>query len=610
MRPFHGSYWQTRVYYLHFLGFLYFNAFLIAYFQNEALIGVDGLTPASLFFGRLQAHFPSQWEGFINHPTLFWYIALSNERLNQLALLGCLISLVPMLFGVANIPVLFSLWALYFSIVNVGQTWYSFGKYPKMTPTSWVTVWGNRWMLFRIMIGAGMIKIRGDECWRDLTCMNYHYQTQPNPNPLSTYFHHNPEWVHKMETMGNHVVELACPWLLLIPHSYVQRVAGSLQIFFQIVLILSGNLAFLNWLTILPAIMCFDDAMLCSPRKLQEINSIQEQYDAVSPPIFPFFSRFSKPTFTNDDNLKKDEYSNVTAASPSSPSRITLKPTTYSTLYIYLRRVLSLTYLVVVVWGSIPVVNNLLSPTQHMNISFGSFRLINSYGAFGSITKVRHEVVLEGTRDVVVTKQTQWKEFEFFCKPGDIDRTPCLISPYHLRIDWLMWFAAFQSYQHCPWLVNMAYKLLQGDVEMNGLLAGDRRHASSRDGNPFYNSSTIAKVVQTAFPHRTSPTYWQKMEQVLRGGTWQSRFGGVYLDKQEQQLVEGELRKKYAPRFVRASLYEYQYTPIYGTKEADAKGWQVGKQYKRRRVREYMPPITLDNPQIPQFLKHYGLASP
>lgn len=26
-------------------------------------------------------------------------------------------------------------------------------------------------------------------------------------------------------------------------------------------------------------------------------------------------------------------------------------------------------------------------------------------------------------------------------------RRPCWISPYHLRIDWLMWFAAFQNYQ-------------------------------------------------------------------------------------------------------------------------------------------------------------------
>lgn len=115
--------------------------------------------------------------------------------------------------GSANVPILFILWALYFSIVNVGQTWYSFGwesqllevgfltmfmvplmslkRYPEWTPTPAVCVWGNRWLLFRIMIGAGMIKIRGDACWRDLTCMNYHYQTQPVPNPISIYFHFN-----------------------------------------------------------------------------------------------------------------------------------------------------------------------------------------------------------------------------------------------------------------------------------------------------------------------------------------------------------------------------------------------------------------------------------
>lgn len=104
-----------------------------------------------------------------------------------------------------------------------------------------------------------MIKIRGDVCWRDLTCMNYHYETQPVPNPLSIYFHHNLPIIHKIETFGNHVVELLLPWLLLVPYRMPQLVDGAVQILFQCVLISSGNLAFLNWLTILPAIMSFDD---------------------------------------------------------------------------------------------------------------------------------------------------------------------------------------------------------------------------------------------------------------------------------------------------------------------------------------------------------------
>ena len=89
--------------------------------------------------------------------------------------------------------------------------------------------------------------------------MNYHYETQPVPNPLSWVLHHAPADWHAAETLGNHIVELGCPWLLLIPHRKAQALAGAVQIVFQSAIILSGNFAFLNWLTILPAILCFDD---------------------------------------------------------------------------------------------------------------------------------------------------------------------------------------------------------------------------------------------------------------------------------------------------------------------------------------------------------------
>merc|ERR1711998_226990 len=103
----------------------------------------------------------------------------------------------------------------------------------------------------------------------------------------------------------------------------------------------------------------------------------------------------------------------------------------------------------------------MISTNQRMNVSFNQFKLVNSYGAFGSITKVRNEVILQGTQhEDPLSIDAIWKDFEFPCKPGNIDRRPCLISPYHMRLDWLLWFAAFQSYQHCPWLVHLAAKLL------------------------------------------------------------------------------------------------------------------------------------------------------
>jgi len=40
-------------------------------------------------------------------------------------------------------------------------------------PAPRLVVWLFRWLAFRIMFGAGLIKIRGDPCWRDLTCLYY-----------------------------------------------------------------------------------------------------------------------------------------------------------------------------------------------------------------------------------------------------------------------------------------------------------------------------------------------------------------------------------------------------------------------------------------------------
>lgn len=111
------------------------------------------------------------------------------------------------------------------------------------------------------MLGAGLIKIRGDKCWLDLTCMMYHYETQPVPNPLSYYLHQSPPFVHKLEVLGNHIIELIVPWFMFLTRPF-RLACGIIQISFQVILIMSGNLSFLNWLTILPSIPYFDDAAL------------------------------------------------------------------------------------------------------------------------------------------------------------------------------------------------------------------------------------------------------------------------------------------------------------------------------------------------------------
>ena len=93
-------------------------------------------------------------------------------------------------------------------------------------------------------------------------------------------------------------------------------------------------------------------------------------------------------------------------------------------------------------------------------------------GLFGHITKERNEVIFQGTlSEDPNSPSATWFEYEFTCKPGNINRRPCLITPYHYRIDWLLWFSAFQDYNQCPCIVHLMYKLLKGDSTARTLLA-------------------------------------------------------------------------------------------------------------------------------------------
>ena len=139
-----------------------------------------------------------------------------------------------------SMAIWFVMWLLYLSFVNVGQTWYCFGWETLLLEAGFlaiflgarnvappvIVIWMFRWVLFRLMFGAGLIKLRGDPCWRDLTCLIYHYQSQPIPNPLSWYFNRLPAWIDKAGVLFNHLAELVAPFGYLVPFRPVRYTAG------------------------------------------------------------------------------------------------------------------------------------------------------------------------------------------------------------------------------------------------------------------------------------------------------------------------------------------------------------------------------------------------
>jgi hypothetical protein len=302
------------------------------------------------------------------------------------------------------------LWFLYLSFVHVGQIFYGYGweillleagflgiffcplrswrPLPPEAPSP-IGPYAVRWLLFRVMFGAGLIKIRGDACWRELSCLVYHYETQPIPNPMSWLLHQAPAWFHQLGALYNHLVELVAPFFLFWPRRAAMVAAGSM-IVFQAILIVSGNLSWLNWLTLVLCVACFDDRALARVLPLRA------------------------------------------AASP--PSRNT--------------QIAAIALAVLVGALSIAPAANLLSEAQIMNTSFDRLHLVNTYGAFGSVGRARDEVILEGSDDGVT-----WREYNFRCKPGDPMRRPCLIAPLQPRLDWQIWFAAMSRVDRQPWLL-------------------------------------------------------------------------------------------------------------------------------------------------------------
>jgi hypothetical protein len=439
-----SGYWLTRFVLLRLLGLIYAVAFLAAARQVLPLIGSHGLLPLDPYLSRAQEYFLRAGStGFRSLPSLFWYWH-SDRALVVAAWSGFALACV-VVAGFANAPIMLALWALYMSFVHLGQLWYGYGwetqlletgflavflcplvdarPFPRRKPPT-VVLWLFRWLIFRVMLGSALIKLRGDEVWRNLTALYYHFETQPIPGPLSRWFHFLPRAVLRGGVLFNYATELVAPWFVFWP-CLARRIAGLVIILFQLTLILSGNLSFFNWITIVPALACLDDAFWARVLPGALVRRAARAAAAAQPSPGPAIAGWALAG--------------------------------------------------VIAFLSYEPVMNLFSPHQLMNTSFQSLDLVNTYGAFGSVGTERLNVVFEGTDDAVPGDDAHWKAYPYRYLPVDVMRRPPQIAPYQPRLDWQMWFASMSDYRHYPWTVHLVWKLLHNDPGTLGLF----------ESNPF-----------------------------------------------------------------------------------------------------------------------------
>ncbi|HEY8590564.1 MAG TPA: lipase maturation factor family protein, partial [Naasia sp.] len=373
---------------------LYLIAFLSTAAQFPALLGERGLLPVTRLLDLRPKGLGPTLFRWRYSDRLLRVVAFTGAALAALLVLGLPQTGPPWLPAIAFLAI----WLLYLSVVNVGGTFYGFGWETLLLEAGFLVAFlGSNsqappttvlltvvWLVFRLEFGAGLIKLRGDTAWRDLTALYYHHETQPMPNPVSRAAHLLPRPVHRLEVLGNHVSQLAVPFLLFLPQP-IATVGAAVVILTQGWLVISGNFAWLNWITIVLAFAAVGDSAVAA--------------------VLPFV-----PADLGQDG-------------PLPPW--------------WLAATLAVTVLIAVLswWPA----KNLVSRDQLMNASFNRWHLVNTYGAFGSVTRKRYEVVVEGSEEERPSDDS-WREYLFKGKPSEPGRMPPQFAPYHLRLDWLMWF--------------------------------------------------------------------------------------------------------------------------------------------------------------------------
>ena len=415
-----ASYEIAALWFLRSLGFIYLTAFASLEVQITGLVGARGILPASQFLMALRQSYGL--EAWMRVPTIFW-LASSDLSLKLICVAGAVASCA-IVVGFARRLALAVAFILYLSLVSVGQTFLSFqwdflllesGFLAIFLTPEFPRIWLCRWLLFRLMFLSGTAKLlSGDPTWRNLTALEYHYETQPLPTLFAWYFHQLPAAFQKVSVAFMFFVELVVPFLMFGPRR-IRFFAGAMTIGLEAFIFITGNYTFFNLLAVALCLLLYDDAVL---------------------------RRFTRRT---------------PSISPQRPSIFQRSAT--AALFSFLM-LASCFELMEIFSGTMP------RPAENFLSWTAPFGVVNTYGLFAVMTTSRPEIIVEGSND----GQT-WLEYSFKYKPGDLRRAPVWVQPHQPRLDWQMWFAALSSYQAQPWFINFMVRLLDGSPDVLALMA-------------------------------------------------------------------------------------------------------------------------------------------
>jgi lipase maturation factor 1 len=457
------------------LALVYIAAFASLAVQIDSLVGPDGILP----FERLLhgAYSDLGWRAVLRLPTLFW-LDSSDAALKGAAVAGAVVALLLALGWVRARPALILLFVLYLSLYHAGQIFTAFQWDTLLLETGFLSIFLAdaptrvivllfEWLLFRLRFLSGYFKLAsGDPSWRDLTALNYYFETQPLPHVGSWYAHQLPHWLLKTGVGFTLFAELVVPFFIFLPRPF-RMFAASVTILAQLLIIATSNHNFINLLTILLCLFVVDDRIVARALPGRLLERIQRGARQEHP------GGAAKALVIAVAGLILALSSSMMLASQTS------RP--------------------------------LPGPVLVLNEIPPSYGIGNLFHLFPTMQVERQELRIFGSYD-----GKTWEPYTFRYKPDLLNKAPQFIVPHQPRLDWMMWFVPPQWPDTGFWLEPFLGALKQNRAAVIRLL----------EHNPFDGKAPPRVLRVLAYRYRfTTPE-----ERRRTGNWWQAEYLGEFPD--------------------------------------------------------------------------------
>ncbi len=446
--------------FLRLLGGIYLVAFASIGVQVEGLAGSQGILPVA---GRLAEHaLHSGLERYLQFPTLFWLNA-SDPALSGAAVAGCIAALF-IIFDRWSRTARVAAFILYLSLFHACQPFLNFQWDTLLletgflaiflTPQSRAVILLFRWLLFRLRFMSGISKLTsGDPAWSGLTALDTYFEVQPLPNPVAWYAHQLPEWLLRSGTAATLIIEILVPFMMFLPRRW-RFAAAWITILWQVLIILTSNHNWINFLTIILCLFLFDD------RALRRVLPVRLQ--------------------------------TAPAPAPTGPGTAKRYAVGVLACFILFTSTLKLYEL-----GS----NSSMEGSLKSLLGYTSaYAIVNKYHVFPTMTTQRIELEIQGSHDGI-----EWMTYDFRYKPDALQERPTFIIPHQPRLDWQMWFVTLHP-RHLPWFGHFLAALLDNSPAVSRLL----QHNPFPDAPPRYLRVNAWRYEFTDRDERRESGHWWK----------------------------------------------------------------------------------------------------